>query len=138
MANITRIDPFDDLFRGFFVRPVDFEGAPAQPPAIKLDVKEQADSYLIHADLPGVKKEDIHVVVDGNQVSISAEVKQEKEIKEGERVLRSERYFGKLSRSFQLGQEIDDSKAGAKFNDGVLELTLPKRTETASKRLTIS
>jgi HSP20 family protein len=138
MANITRIDPFDDLFRGFFVRPVDFEGAPAQPPAIKLDVKEQADSYLIHADLPGVKKEDIHVVVDGNQVSISAEVKQEKEIKEGERVLRSERYFGKVSRSFQLGQEIDDSKAGAKFNDGVLELTLPKRTETASKRLTIS
>lgn len=138
MANITRMDPFDDLFRGFFVRPVDFEGAPAQPPAIKLDVKEQADSYLIHADLPGVKKEDIHVVVDGNQVSISAEVKQEKEIKEGERVLRSERYFGKVSRSFQLGQEIDDSKAGAKFNDGVLELTLPKRTETASKRLTIS
>lgn len=138
MANITRIDPFDDLFRGFFVRPVDFEGTPAQPPAIKLDVKEQADSYLIHADLPGVKKEDIHVVVDGNQVSISAEVKQEKEVKEGERVLRSERYFGKVSRSFQLGQEIDDSKAGAKFNDGVLELTLPKRTETASKRLTIS
>jgi len=138
MANITRIDPFDDLFRGFFVRPVDFEGAPAQPPAIKIDVKEQAENYLIHADLPGVKKEDIHVVVDGNQVSISAEVKQEKEVKEGERVLRSERYFGKVSRSFQLGQEIDDSKAGAKFNDGVLELTLPKRTESSSKRLAIS
>jgi len=138
MANITRIDPFDDLFRGFFVRPVDFEGAPAQLPTIKLDVKEQADCYLIHADLPGVKKEDIHVIVDGNQVSISAEVKQEKEVREGERVLRSERHFGKLSRAFQLAQEIDDSKAGAKFNDGVLELTLPKRTETASKRLTIS
>ena len=137
MANITRIDPFDDLFRGFFVRPVDFDGAPAQPPTIKMDVKEQSDSYLIHADLPGVKKEDIHVVVDGNQVSISAEVKQEKETKEGERVLRSERYFGKVSRSFQLGQEIDDGKAVAKFNDGVLELTLPKRTETTSKRLSI-
>lgn len=138
MANITRIDPFDDLFRGFFVRPVDFEGTAAQPPAIKLDVKEQADSYLIHADLPGVKKEDIHVVVDGNQVSISAEVKQNKETREGERLLRSERYFGKVSRSFQLGQDIDDSKAGAKFTDGVLELTLPKRTETASKRLVIN
>lgn len=97
----------------------------------------QGDSYLIHADLPGVKKEDIHVVVDGNQVSISAEVKQEKETKEGERVLRSERYFGKVSRSFQLGQEIDDGKAVAKFTDGVLELTLPKRTETTSKRLSI-
>ncbi|NTV72248.1 MAG: Hsp20/alpha crystallin family protein [Azonexaceae bacterium] len=137
MANITRIDPFDDLFRGFFVRPVDYDGAPAQPPSIKMDVKEQGDSYLIHADLPGVKKEDIHVVVDGNQVSISAEVKQEKETKEGERILRSERYFGKVSRSFQLGQEIDDGKAIAKFNDGVLELTLPKRTETTSKRLSI-
>jgi HSP20 family protein len=138
MANITRIDPFDDLFRGFFVRPVDFDGASAQPPSIKMDVKEQGDCYLIHADLPGVKKEDIHVVVDGNQVSVSAEVKQEKEIKEGERILRSERYFGKVSRSFQLGQEIEDSKAEAKFNDGVLELTLPKRTESTTKRLTIS
>ncbi|MBU1365345.1 MAG: Hsp20/alpha crystallin family protein [Gammaproteobacteria bacterium] len=137
MANITRIDPFDDLFRGFFVRPVDFDGAPAQPPSIKIDVREQGDGYLIHADLPGVKKEDIHVVVDGNQVSISAEVKQEKEVKDGAQVLRSERYFGKVSRSFQLGQEIDDGKAVAKFNDGVLELTLPKRTETTSKRLSI-
>jgi len=138
MANITRIDPFDDLFRGFFVRPVDFEGSQAQAPAIKMDVREQGDCYLVHADLPGVRKEDIHVVVDGNQVSLSAEVKQEKETREGERVLRSERYFGKVSRSFQLGQEIDDSKASAKFNDGVLELTLPKRTESSSKRLTIS
>jgi HSP20 family protein len=61
MANIARIDPFDDLFRGFFVRPVDFNGAPAQPPSIKMDVKDQGDNYLIHAELPGVTKEDIHV-----------------------------------------------------------------------------
>ena len=138
MANITRIDPFDDLFRGFFVRPVDFNGAPAQPPSIKMDVKDQGDNYLIHAELPGVTKDDIHVIVDGNQVSISAETKQEKEVKEGERVLRSERYFGKVSRSFQLEQDIDDSKATAKFNDGVLELTLPKRTTSQSKRLNIA
>ena len=138
MANITRIDPFDDLFRGFFVRPVDFNGAPAQPPSIKMDVKDQGDNYLIHAELPGVNKDDIHVIVDGNQVSISAETKQEKEVKEGERVLRSERYFGKVSRSFQLEQDIDDSKATAKFNDGVLELTLPKRTTSQSKRLNIA
>lgn len=138
MANITRIDPFDDLFRGFFVRPVDFNGAPAQTPSIKMDVQEQGDSYLVHAELPGVKKEDIHVVVEGNLVSISAEVKQEKETKEGDRVLRSERYFGKVSRSFQLEQDLDDTKAAAKFNDGVLELTLPKRVASPSKRLTIS
>ena len=138
MANVTRFDPFDDLFRGFFVRPVEFNNAQqSAAPSIKMDVKEDGDNYLVHAELPGVKKEDIHVVVDGNQVSISAEIKQEKEVKEGERVLRSERYFGKVSRSFQLGQEIDDSKAAAKFNEGVLELTLPKRAASPNKRLTI-
>ena len=137
MANITRLDPLDDLFRGFFVRPVDFNGTTQQPPTIKMDVKEQGDNHLVHAELPGVKKEDIHVVVDGNQVSISAEIKQEKEIKEGERVLRSERYFGKVARSFQLGQEIDDAKAAAKFNEGVLELTLPKRAASPNKRLSV-
>ncbi|HRH14578.1 MAG TPA: Hsp20/alpha crystallin family protein [Azonexus sp.] len=137
MANITRVDPLEDLFRGFFVRPVDLNSSVQQPPSIKMDVKEQGDNYLVHAELPGVKKEDIHVVVDGNQVSISAEVKQEKEVKEGERVLRSERYYGKVSRSFQLGQEIDDAKAAAKFNEGVLELTLPKRAASPNKRLTV-
>ena len=138
MANITRIDPFDDLFRGFFVRPVDFNTSPTQAPAIKMDVKDQGDSYLVHAELPGVKKEDIHVVVDGSQVSISAESKRENEVKEGDRVLRSERYFGSVSRSFQLEQELDDTKAVAKFNDGVLELTLPKRAASPSKRLAIN
>ena len=137
MANVTRFDPLDDLFRGFFVRPVDMSGNAQQAPSIKMDVKEQGDNYLVHAELPGVKKEDIHVVVDGNQVSISAETKQEKEVKEGDRILRSERYFGKVSRSFQLGQEIDDSKAAAKFNEGVLELTLPKRAASPNKRLTV-
>lgn len=138
MANITRIDPFDNLFRGFFVRPVEFNGGNEHPPTIKMDVKEQDNRYQVHAELPGVKKEDIHVLIEGNQVSISAETKQEKEIKEGERVLRSERYFGKVSRSFQLEHDIDDSKAVAKFNDGVLELTLPKRVGSPTKRLTIS
>ena len=137
MANITRVDPFDDLFRGFFVRPVEYNGAQSQPPSIKMDVKEQDSNYLVHAELPGVKKEDIHVVVEGNQVSISAETRQETEVKEGDRILRSERYFGKVSRSFQLEHDIDDSKAAAKFNDGVLELTLPKRTSSPNKRLNI-
>lgn len=137
MANITRLDPLDDLFRGFFVRPVDLNGTPQQAPSIKMDVHEQGNDYLVHAELPGMKKEDIHVIVDGNQVSISAESRQETEVKEGDRVLRSERYFGKVSRTFQLGQEIDDSKAVAKFTDGVLALTLPKRAASPNKRLNI-
>lgn len=139
MSNIIRHDPLDELFRGFFVRPMDLNAgnAPATAPSIRMDVKEQENAYVVHAELPGVKKEDIHVTVDGNQVSISAEVRQENEEKEGERILRSERYFGKVFRSFQLAQDIDDSQAVAKFNDGVLELTLPKRAAASSKRLTI-
>ncbi|GAB2180051.1 Hsp20/alpha crystallin family protein [Denitratisoma sp. agr-D3] len=136
MSNIIRHDPLDDFFRGFFVRPVDFNAA-GEAPTIKLDVKEQEKQYLVHADLPGIKKEDIHVHIDGPVVSISAERKQEKEVKEGERVLRTERTFGKVSRSFQLGQDIDEASAVARFTDGVLELTLPKKTAAQSRRLTI-
>jgi len=142
MANISRYDPFDlatepfdDLFRGFF-RPVRFEGQPQQI-QIKVDVKENDKAYTVHADIPGVKKEDIHVTIDNNQVSISAEVKKEKEEKEGDKLLRSERYFGKVYRSFALGQDIDEGSSTAKYNDGVLELVLPKKKTVASKKLTV-
>lgn len=137
MANISRWDPIDDLFRGFFVRPVEFNTQGAEAPSIKIDVKENPEGYAVHAELPGIRKDDIHVAIDGAVVSVSAERKQEKEVKVGERVLRTERYFGKVSRSFQLGAEVDESRASAKFNDGVLELTLPKKAAVASKRLTI-
>jgi HSP20 family protein len=136
MSNIVHHDPFDDFFRGFFVRPVEF-GSPTDAPSIKLDVKEAGENFVVHAELPGIKKEDIHVSIEGPVVSISAERKGEKSVKEGERVLRTERYFGKVSRSFQLGQDIDDAKAAAKFADGVLELTLPKKAATAGRRLSI-
>lgn len=137
MANLlTRYDPLDDLFRGFFVRPIDFANA-SEAPAIKIDVKEKDRTFVVQAEMPGIRKEDIHVSVDGGVVSIAAERKEEKDVKEGERVLRSERYFGKVSRSFQLGQDVDDAKATAKFVDGVLELTLPKKPTAQSRRLTI-
>lgn len=138
MANITRYDPFgelDDFFRGFFVRPVTYEGE--KPMQIKVDVKESDDAYTVHADIPGVKKEDIHVTVEGNMVSISAETKSEKEEKQGEKVIRSERYVGKVSRSFSLGSDIDEAKAQAKYTDGVLELTLPKKAGVGSKKLSV-
>ncbi|MBK9160910.1 MAG: Hsp20/alpha crystallin family protein [Nitrosomonadales bacterium] len=139
MANITRYDPasdtFDDLFRGFFMRPVRFEGQTEMQ--FKMDVKEDDKVYVVHAEIPGVKKEDIHVTIDGNQVSISAEVKNEKEVKEGETVLRSERYYGKVARAFALGQEIDEAASQAKYNDGVLELRLPKQVAAKAKRLSV-
>ena len=142
MANITRFDPFnelvDDLFKGFLVRPMVYEGAQSNAlPRVKVDVTERNGAYLVTADLPGVKKEDIHVDIDGAQVTLTAEVKREKEVAEGERVLHTERSYGKVSRSFALPQELDEAKAEARFKDGVLELTLPKKAAAARKAITI-
>lgn len=137
MSNLTRRDPLEDFFRGFLVRPVEYGNNTTEAPQMKVDVKEVADAYQVHAELPGIKKEDIHVHIDGPVVSISAERKQSSEVKEGERILRTERYFGQISRSFQLGQDLDESRASAKFNDGVLELSLPKKTAAQSRRLVI-
>jgi HSP20 family protein len=104
---------------------------------MKIDVREQESGFLVHAEIPGVRKDDIHVAVDGPVVSISAERRDEKEVKEGERVLRSERYVGKVSRSFQLAQEIDETQVTAKYSDGVLELSLPKKVAAQARRITI-
>jgi HSP20 family protein len=138
MSNLIRRDPFNELLRGFFIRPIDFTtGDDLEGPKMRVDIKEDAAAYRVHAELPGMKKEDIHVHIDGPIVSISAERKQEKEVKEGERVLRTEHYFGTVSRSFQLGQDIDEGGASAKFNDGVLELTLPKKAPVQTRKLSI-
>ncbi|MHB1100598.1 MAG: Hsp20/alpha crystallin family protein [Burkholderiales bacterium] len=145
MANISRWDPFrlepfddpfDNFFKGFMVKPfgMDME---RQAPQVKVDVKEDDKGYTVKADIPGVKKEDIHVTIDGNRISLSAEVKKETEEKKGETVLRSERYYGKASRTFTLEQEVDESKSQAKYADGVLELVLPKKATVEARRLTI-
>ena len=143
MANIARFDPFnsivDDLFKGFLVRPVGYDASAVNSPAPRLsvDVTEKNGAYLVSADLPGVRKEDIHVDIDGAQVTLTAEVKREKQAADGERMLHTERAFGKVSRSFTLPQELDEAKAEAKFRDGVLELTLPKKAAAARKAITI-
>ncbi|MCW5624780.1 MAG: Hsp20/alpha crystallin family protein [Burkholderiales bacterium] len=141
MANLTRFnspfdDTFDDLLRGFFVRPVAYDGQPAAQ--FKMDVREEENAYVVHADIPGVKKEDIRVSIDGNQVSIGAEVKRATEEKNGGRVLKVERYTGKVSRSFTLASEVDAGAANARYADGVLELTLPKKAASSAKQLTIN
>ena len=140
MANITRYDPFDlgfepfdNLFRGF-LRPVRLE---QDVPQIKMDVKEEENAYRVHAEIPGVKKEDIQVSVEGNSVSISAEVKKESEEKQGEKLLKRERYYGKVARSFALANEIDETNASAKYTDGVLELVLPKKKGGSTRRVSI-
>lgn len=141
MANLTRYDPFstnlDELFKGMFLRPVrlDLEGSEVQ---IKLNVARSDGAYKVDAEMPGVKKEDIHVSVDGPMVTISGEVKNEKEEKKGEQVVRSERYFGRVERSFSLPQEIDEANVDAKYADGVLKLTLPLREKTKAKQIEIA
>ncbi len=137
---LTRFDPFwdmDDVLDKFMKRPVLREGLEIEP-QIRMDVKEADGQYLIKAEIPGVKRDDIHVTVEGNRVSISAEVKKEKEEKEGERVIRSERSYGMASRSFSLADEVDQSKVQAKYSDGVLELTLPKKPGSSRKEIPIS
>ena len=140
MTNVTRYDPFnelvDDLFKGFFVRPLAFEPR-AELVRMKLEVAEKNGTYLVTAELPGVRKEDINVTVDGAQVTLAAEVKREKEANKDERVLHSERVYGKVSRSFALPQEVDEAKVEARFRDGVLELTLPKKAAPQRKQISI-
>jgi HSP20 family protein len=115
MASITRYDPFndlvDDLFKGFLVRPVAYEGRNALP-RLNVDVAEKNGAYVVKGELPGVKKEDIRVTVDGAQVTLEAEVKQEK-------------------------STDNEAQVQARFQDGVLELTLPKKQAAARKQITI-
>jgi len=149
MSNIVRFDPFtelgrfdpfmdiDDVFNRFMMRPL-VRGGMEMEPQIRMDVKEMDGEYRINAEIPGVKKDDIHISIDGRRVSISAEVKQEKEVKEGERLIRCERSYGMSSRSFNLADEVDQSKVEAKYNNGILELTLPKKPGSARKEIPVS
>ena len=140
MQNVISYDPraetgLEELFRGFF-KPVRMEGAPT-PVMIKMDVTETDNGYLIHSEMPGVKKEDIDVAIEGNQVTITAEVKPEWEKTEGARVLRNERYFGNIYRNFTLPAELDQSACVATYDNGVLELKLVKKAAAPGKRLAI-
>jgi HSP20 family protein len=139
MASLQIYDPFadagfDDLFRGFF-RPV--RADKSAPLAIKMDVKETDHGYTVNAEIPGVKKEDIQVAIEGNQVTIAAEVKRDTEQKDDERVLRTERYYGSVYRSFTLPVELDEAASEAKYDNGVLELKLAKKPAATGRRLTV-
>lgn len=138
MVNIARFSPFEDsfdeLFRGFVARPAVARDDVAP---IRVDVTENEKAYNLRAEIPGVKKDDIQITIDGDTVAISAEVKNEKEVKDGERVLRTERRYGKAYRAFALGQPVDEASASAKYADGVLDLTLPKKAEIQARRITV-
>jgi HSP20 family protein len=147
-SNVTRFDPLsdlarmgplrslDELFRDLTPRSMLRELQQAEP-QINVEVTENDQAYMVRAEIPGAKKEDIKVDVRGNRVSITAETRREREMKEGDRILRSEIMYGQMSRTIMLEQEVDDSKAEAKYADGVLELTLPKRAAGGGSKLQI-
>jgi HSP20 family protein len=129
-------DSIESAFRRF-ISPATFE-ADMPELQMRLDVSEKDNAYEIKADLPGVKKEDINIRIDGNVVRIDAEMKRDKEIRgNGNKVLRSERYRGSISRSFSLAQDVDEAKSQARYADGVLTLELPKKTSSTAKKLQI-
>jgi HSP20 family protein len=137
MGDISRYDPFvnfNDLFRSLGMRPFSMEG---EPPAIKVDLTEDDNAYKVQAEIPGTKKEDVKVQVEGNRVTISCETKQEKEEKEGERVICRELRQGASYRSFTLATDVDETKAEAKYENGMLELTLPKKEGTSARRIEV-
>lgn len=139
MSNlIPRGSLFDEFFKdmapGFFIKPL--HGDPL-PQSIKVDVKESPDAYIVEAEIPGVSRDDIQVTIDGSIVTLRAEVRQMDAQTSNEKVLRSERYYGSVARSFQLPVEIDEESAKAKYDNGVLKLTLPKKRGRAGQRLAI-
>ncbi|MBY4597012.1 Hsp20/alpha crystallin family protein [Ottowia caeni] len=139
-SQLTRGSLFDDIFKefapGYFIKPLHGDPLPSAA-QIKIDVKETDAAYVVQAEVPGVAKEDIHVSIDGSVVTLRAEIKQADSQTEGEKVLRSERYFGAVSRSFQLPQDIDQATSKAKYDSGVLTLTLNKKQANGSQRLAI-
>jgi HSP20 family protein len=139
----ARLDPmggfpasFDDMFRTFASRPAwrDMD----MVPDMRLDVTENDNAYVVKADLPGVDKKDIEISVEGGQVAIHAEIKRSSERKNDEHALVSERYVGRIYRAFSLPTEVDDNKADAHYEGGVLTLTLPKKPNGSHRRITVS
>lgn len=141
MANpVIRNSLFDDFFRdvapGYFIKPLHGDALP-RAAQIRVDVKESDTGYVVQAEVPGVGKDDIQVSIDGAVVALRAEIKQQDSPSSGEKLLRSERYYGAVARSFQLPAEVDPAQAKAKYDSGVLTLTLPKKLPSAAQRLTI-
>jgi HSP20 family protein len=145
--NLSRFDPFqhlarfdhlrgfEDMLRDFHLTSSlrDTEGMPR----IKIDVTETDEAYSVKAEIPGVKKEDIKVDIDHNQVFISAESKHKSEVKDGKSVVRSERYYGQQFRSFTLDHDINDANTVAKYQDGILDLLIPKKANKQGKKIVV-
>ena|SRR5687767_3671633 len=140
MTSTPRSNPFGELLHelseGFLVKP--FARAAGIEPSIRLDVKEDDSAYTIRAEIPGARKEDIHVDVEGSSVLLRAEIGQDSALKENEKMIYSDRSYGSVTRSFSLPGEVDAQRARAEYRDGLLILALPKKLGGQGRRVTIS
>lgn len=137
---LTRGSLLDDFFKevapGFFIKPLHGDPVPGAS-QIRIDVSENDQAFTVRAEIPGVNKQDIHVSVEGSIVTLSAEIRQHDAEREGEKLLRSERYYGSVSRSFQLPAEVDEAQSKARYENGILLLDLPKKVSNSPQRLTV-
>lgn len=126
----------DNLFENFFAPRLDMGGNFFAP---KIDLHEKGDSYEISAELPGVKKEDIHLTLNQGILSIEAEVRQENKEEKNGKVIRQERRYGKYSRAFDLGAGVQEGDIHARFEDGILTVSAPKKPaqELSSRKIAI-
>jgi HSP20 family protein len=134
-GDIARFDPFRDIERFFD----EFERQSMPPElarSMRMDVSETDKEYLVRAEMPGFRKEDINVSIDGKTVTIRARHDEQKQPQTGT-LVRGERYHGEHYRSFTLPQEVDDQQATATCSNGILELTLPKKTGGQARQVQI-
>jgi len=131
---------FDEFFRdfplGYSIKPLHGDSLPS-PEKITVEVKENGDNIIVQAEVPGVSRDDIDISVEGNLVTIKAEVKQYDADTENDKVLHSERYYGSVQRSFALPSRVVPGKSSAKYEDGILTLTLPKETPSETKKISV-
>ena len=132
---------FDEFFRdfplGYSIKPLHGDPLPS-PDKIKVEIKDNDKNVIVEAEIPGVSKDDIDISIDGNVLTIRAEVKQYDAETENEQVLHSERYYGSVQRSFSLPSNIDQDKATADYKDGILVLTLPKEAPNGAKKISVT
>lgn len=128
---------FDETFDRFFGTDATGQGASGtRTPA--LDVAESDAAYTVRLEMPGVTKEDVKVSIDGRQVSVQAQTRRDEEKKDGDRIVYRERAVSSYARTFTLAAEVDQSEAGARLENGVLTLTLPKRGARSASLLTVN
>jgi HSP20 family protein len=130
-------DDFNSLFENFLQPTRWAEEEASQGIAPRLDVVERDNEFVVKAEMPGMKKDDIEISLENGVLTITAETRSETEEKEGDRVIRQERRYGKYLRSLRLGKEIDEKMVKANYKDGILELVLPKAEAVKPKKITV-